>query len=356
MAGEPGFIRAKKLKFYHKRAKIKGVGQLTLAPTGTLVASPSGALVFKTTPIFQASLVIDKGASISGNLNLGGSLDVTGNTVLNGSLIVIGNASIGGNFNFSGDTNLNGSLDVEGNTVLNGSLDVVGNSALAGNLALTGDADLNGSLDVSGNTSLNGSLDVAGNSALAGNLALTGDADLNGSLDVSGNTALGGNLTLSDKIITGVQGGNVLHLVKKSLRASDFTAASVDESVYLWRASAGDVITDVHANLNRGFKFGATATIFNMTVGVWSDRDALRKAVPVGSPDSGWIWTSQHGTKATNDGGLGAYLFDASIYKTPILFANATDITAKLTASGTFFVSSLTNGSIDIFIHTMQSQ
>ena len=333
MAGEPGFLRAKKLKFYHGRAKIRGTGQLTLMPTGTLVASPGGALVFRTTPTFEASLIVDANASISGNLNLGGSLDVTGNSVFQGT------ASIDGDLTVMGDANLNGSLDVTGNASIDGALNVIGQLNTASRLVAQGNASFDGAV------------------TLGSSLTVTGDADLNGSLDVEGNANFQGNVTLADKILTGVQGGNVMHAVKCSVGYGDFTAASKDEAIKIYRASAGDVIYDVNAYTHVGFKNGATATLLFAEIGDYADRNGFRLSVAVGSTHlTEWIWGDQLASDAVRSGNLGAYLWSASGAKIPKMYTAATNIRMKMDASWPHWVASLDTGSLDVFIHTVQNQ
>ena len=232
MAGQPGFLRAKKLKFYHTDAKVKAVDRLTLEPTGSLVASPSGDFVMKSNVDMKAS------------------------------------------------------LNVDGNFVLAGNADVTGDMAVTGQLSMTG-------------------------------------------------------------------AGNTLTAIKKTIRASDFSAASTDESIKIWRASAGDVIHDVVAYIHQGFKYGATGTIVNITAGDWGDRDSYREAINCGSADqSSWIWTGHSGTS----GLVGDHLWNASGFMAPYFVSNATDIFVKATASGTFFVSSLENGSLDVYLHTIRNQ
>ena len=184
-------------------------------------------LVVTGTTTLNDPLTVNDTASITGNTDIGGTLQVTGATTLNDPLTVndtasiTGNTDIGGTLQVTGATTLNDPLTVNdtanitGNTDIGGALQVTGATTLNSNLSVDGDTSLTGTLGVSGATSIantlgvldavsfDSSLDVYGSTTLHSTLAVTGATTLNDPLTVNdtasitGNTDIGGELQVT---------------------------------------------------------------------------------------------------------------------------------------------------------------
>lgn len=204
----------------------------------------------------SASLLINRNASIDGNLNIGASLDVVhnvaigGDTAMTGSLLIDKNASIDGVLNVGGLTTLTGSLLVDKNASIDGALnvggavdfegalDVAGKIVTASTLVSRATASLDGDLNVGGLTAVMGSLLVDRNASVDGNLSV------GASLDVTHNTAIGGDAAITGSL-----------LVDKN--------ASIDGALNIGGLTTltGSLLVDKNASVDGALSVGGTTTL-----------------------------------------------------------------------------------------------
>lgn len=154
------------------------------------------------------------------------------------------------------------------------------------------------------------------------------------------------DLDMNDKNV--LNAPNMMTRRKVSVSYSDFTTASGDYKLKILLASTGDTIFDVTAKLATPFKYDlgpatVIGSIYRLSVGDISALTGLKREVLCGSsvttPSTLWV------------GNRGTYLWKtASSLRTSKTFTANASIEAKLTASGGFYVASLTQGAVDIFI------
>jgi len=367
MAGKPTLLRAKRYHAFHTSYQMTGAGSIKLKPTTSLILAPQGEL--KASPEnrnfnMNASLIVQKNASINGNVAIGGNLSVTGSMIVTSSVLHKGDNIYGdsasdtqkfvGVITASGPITVNASLWAKTNASIDGTLDVGGNTVMRGT------ASLDGALRVGGNASLDGTLDVGGNAVGRGNASIDGTLDVGGNSHLRGNASVDGTLSvngetdLNRNVLTGVSGGNVLHARKFTVATTDLTAASIDQRVYLFRASPGDIIYDVVGNVTAGFGYGALATIVKVSIGDQEDLRGLAKMNKCATHNEGWIFGAQTGLASP---GRGDYLWDASAARIAKLYTLGTPIYAKFTASGgTAYLASYDRGAMDIYIDMMSHE
>ncbi len=170
-------------------------------------------------PLFQ----VLQNASMSSNLNVGGSASVGGNQTVTGSstvgsLGVTGNGTVGGTLGVTGAATFNDAVTVEGpltadslvvdnDADVSGNLGVDGNQAVGGNQTVTGSSTV-GSLGVTGNGTVGGNLGVTGNAtisgvATAGTLAVVNDSTIGGTLGVTGPATFANNISVTGAAAAG---------------------------------------------------------------------------------------------------------------------------------------------------------
>lgn len=144
---------------------------------------------------------------------------------------------------------------------------------------------------------------------------------------------------------------NLLTRKKITLDYSDFTAASGDEKIKLILASIGDTIFDVTADLATPFKYDngpatVIGSIYRVSVGDMAALTGFKRAILCGSSES---------TGAKFAGNRGTYLWKtaSSLTMKKTYTANAS-IEAKLTASGGFYVASLSQGVMHIYLDMLK--
>jgi len=140
---------------------------------------------------------------------------------------------------------------------------------------------------------------------------------------------------------------NILTRKKFSITYSDFTAASADYKFKFMLASTGDTIFDVTANLTTPFKYDlgpatVVGSIYRISVGDISALEGFKRGILCGSSET-------TGVKFTGNRGTYLWKTASSLRMTKTYTANAS-IEAKLTASGGFYVASLSQGAIDIYV------
>ncbi|NLJ13783.1 MAG: hypothetical protein GX372_00810, partial [Ignavibacteria bacterium] len=159
-----------------------------------------------------ATLTTTEGATIGGDVAVGGTLDVTGATTLNNTLDVTGATTLGSTLDIAGATTVGGTLAVTGATTTNGitntgNITSSGDITNGGNIANTGNVAIGGTLDVAGATTLDNTLDVAGATTVGGTLAVAGATTTNGitntgDIRTTNNMIVERNLTVAEKTTT----------------------------------------------------------------------------------------------------------------------------------------------------------
>jgi fibronectin-binding autotransporter adhesin len=149
---------------------------------------------------------------VTGNAEIGGTLDVTGVVTASSDLDVTGNTTVGGTLDVTGAATLDsasvtnnatvgGTLDVTGNTTVGGTLDVTG-AATLDSASVTNNTTIGGTLDVTGVVTASSALDVTGNTTVGGTLGVTGAATLD-SASVTNNATVGGTLGVTSNATVG---------------------------------------------------------------------------------------------------------------------------------------------------------
>ncbi len=158
------------------------------------------------------ALVVNGGAGIGKNLNVGGTstfggiasfLDQTESvSATTGAVIVTGGVGIGKRLHVGGPGFFEKTLGVVGATTLGNTLDVTGATTLKNVLDVTGATTLNNTLDVTGATQLKSTLGVTGATTLSSTLDVAGASLINNTLGVTGITSIT-NATSSTSPTTG---------------------------------------------------------------------------------------------------------------------------------------------------------
>ena len=256
MAGDPTFVRAKRLKFFHTSAQILGDGSIELAPTTSLilhpttnlVASPEGNMIFRTAASF------DTDVSIMGNLYVLGSMIVTATTYITDDLEVTQKAVIGSVIHGKATASIDGAVKIGGLASIDNRLAVTGKIQTASTVWGKATASIDGDLNVSGNASVDGSLALTGKVWTASTLWGKATASIDGDLNVSGNASVDGSLAMTGKIWTAsTLWGKTTASIDGDLNVSG--NASIDGSLALtgkvWSASTiwGKATASLDGNL-----------------------------------------------------------------------------------------------------------
>jgi len=131
----------------------------------------------------NGAVVVEGGAGIEKNLNVGGNSGVTGNSAVGGNSAVTGNSTVGGTLGVNGiatfnnttqsTTKDNGAVVVEGGVGIEKNLNVGGNVGVTGNTT-TGSLNVNTTAVISGSTTVNGATNLNGQVTINANLPLDG--------------------------------------------------------------------------------------------------------------------------------------------------------------------------------------
>lgn len=191
------------------------------------------------------------------------------------------------------------------------------------------------------------------------NLTASIDGDYDITADAISVTAdslsLNAPLDLNQQKITNVE--NVLRSIKTTVPYTVFTATSrkFPQNVPLFRASPGDTIFNVCANMTTAF---AVASLMgtglkaisrtHVSVGDLSATGGFRTTI-INATETGWRWQLNN---VSTGASMGAYL--KSIYATPLrkTYLNGTLVNANFRASENF-LASLDQGSIDFYVDVM---
>jgi len=194
---------------------------------------------------------------------------------------------------------------------------------------------------------------VDGNYAItADQFEVTGNASIDGDLDVTGALTIGGEFDLNQNKIVNVE--NVIRSVKRTVGYAELTASSrVDpQNVGIYRASPGDTVVDVVANVTTAF---AGASLMgtglkaimrtHFSVGELGATGGFRTTIVPGT-DTGWRWMQQH---VSTGASVGSYL--KSIHATPLTrhYRSGTMVNANFRASE-IHLASLDAGSVDFYV------
>lgn len=129
-----------------------------------------------------------------------GGLNVTGSATISGLLEVAGTINMTGTFTATGDVNLNGPVDIAGNTTITGDV------TSAGHFTQTGPTDLNGTTTVAGDTTVTGDFTVNGPMKTTGTLDVEGVTTLKATLNVTSGKIVASGLTIDPA----VSGGSIV--------------------------------------------------------------------------------------------------------------------------------------------------
>lgn len=205
-------------------------------------------------------LQVTGGASIAGDLYVGGTFNLTGNELtiggatFNNGLTLNGSSTPGAEtFTINNGNNvINFQVDsATGNTVVNGTINVIGTSQFVGvsafqnNLSVAGDFAIAGTrfvvLSASGNTSIGGTLGVTGQANFSNNLNVAGTFAINSNKFLvagsSGNTNIAGSLAVS---------GTVSIARDFSINTNKFTVSSATGATFI----GGTLVVSSGTNLN----------------------------------------------------------------------------------------------------------
>ena len=215
------------------------------------------------------------GASINGNLFLGGNISVGGGGVSTGTsaLRVTGGAGI------SGSTNIGDSLSVAGVSNLTGNLTIGTNGLAKVNSEAISTNTSNGALVVAGGVGIGGNINVGGRANIAGD-TIIGNADVNtasngtgeGALQVKGGVGISGNTNI----------GGITKITKDtSSNKFDQGALVVTGGVGI----GGNVYIDSSLNVNGFANFNNTTDSANIDYGALIVKGgvAIKKKIYVGS-------------------------------------------------------------------------
>ena len=143
-------------------------------------------------------------ASLTGNVDIDGTLDVAGDTTL--STLTTTGTHTATNVNASGSVDVTGTLGVTGNTALS-TLTTTGTTTCA-TMAVTTNQSIGGWLDVTGNTAMT-TLTTTGTQTVV-DVNASGSVDVTGTLDVTGDTTLTTLTTTGTQTVVDVNAsGNV---------------------------------------------------------------------------------------------------------------------------------------------------
>lgn len=141
---------------------------------------------------------------------------------------------------------------------------------------------------------------------------------------------------------------NIFTRKKVTVNYSDFTTASADSKMKLMLASMGDTILDVTAKLATPFKYATgpatvVGSIYRVSVGDMAALTGFKREVLCGS--------SVTTPSILFAGNRGTYLWKAaSTLRTSKTYTANASIEAKFTASGGFYLASLSQGAIHFYI------
>ncbi len=200
-------------------------------------------------------------------------------------------------------------------------------------------------------TNLNASVD--GDYAIVADaISVTGDSiDLTGA--VTENTARTAQLDMGQQKIVNVE--NLLRSVKRTVSYTEFTASSrkFPQVIGIYRASPGDTIVDVVANMTAPFAsaslMGTGAKATKETPFSAGDKSATGGFKTSADPESvGWLWMVNNGTRAS----MGEYL--QSDTGTPLTkhYRAGTMINISFRASD-YHLASLDQGTVDFYVDVM---
>ncbi len=135
------------------------------------------------------------------NVSVSGTLDVTGTLTPTGNLALTGNATVGGTLGVTGATTLTGNTTVGGTFGVTGASTLTGNTTVGGTFGVTGATTLSSTLAAGASTLA--SATVTGAATVGTTLGVTGASTLTGNTTVGGTLGVTGATTLSSTLAAG---------------------------------------------------------------------------------------------------------------------------------------------------------
>ncbi|TVU61567.1 hypothetical protein FQP90_13585 [Paenarthrobacter nitroguajacolicus] len=180
--------------------------------------------------IENGGLYVTGSASITGLLEVAGTINMTGTFTATGDVNLNGPVDIAGNTNITGDVTSAGHFTQTGPTDLNGVTTIAGDTTVTGDFTVTGPTDLNGTTTIAGDTTVTGDFDVNGPMKTTGTLSVEGVTTLRNDLNVTtGGKITAGNVSIDPSLHSGAvkfSSGRVLYDTGSSLIMANGTGSA----------------------------------------------------------------------------------------------------------------------------------
>jgi len=239
--------------------------------------------------------VLPDSVSISGFLNVGGTLAVVGNTSIGGTLIQTGAATFDSNVSVSGTLNVAGNTSIGGTLIQTGAATFASTVTVVGAAALKSNVTVGGTLDVAGNTSVGGTLFVTGAGtfdstvSISAGLVVGGTATVVGAMSIGGALSVGGATNLLSTV-TVVGATGFLSTVRVSGAATMASTLDVAGNVSVGGTifATGDITFDGDVSVSGDVNIGG-----NVGIGISAPRAPLHVQPAGGASDNFNVLVSQ---------------------------------------------------------------
>lgn len=208
-----------------------------------------------------------------------------GITIENGGLYVTGSATISGLLEVAGTINMSGTFTATGDVNLNGPTAIAGDTTVTGDFTVTGPTALNGTTTVAGDTTVTGAFDVDGPMTTTSTLSVEGVTTLKNDLNVTTGKIVAGDMTIDPSLFGGSIQFDAGGYLSGTASGPQLTGPAGNAFVYTRNALAGIQASDIElvgaVEIQGGLKVTSPGTTTGVTPNVYMDGSGnIKKILP----------------------------------------------------------------------------